>query len=130
MSEDWNCPICQNLLREPVLIGCGRYHNVCLKCFPQINGMCFKCQKPINQNGEKARHNVVLSYLIDQLFYKNEAPPKLTSLLDPLSLFATLSSKAIPYDTASEYSLSVVVQAPERFAISLDFVLFFIHRTS
>nr|XP_048294286.1 E3 ubiquitin-protein ligase TRIM31-like [Myodes glareolus] len=53
LLEDMTCPICMEILQDPVTIDCG--HNFCLQCINQVgktreNLQCPLCQLPVNKN--------------------------------------------------------------------------------
>ncbi|CAO2636279.1 E3 ubiquitin-protein ligase TRIM31 [Lemmus lemmus] len=53
LLEDMTCPICMEILQDPVTIDCG--HNFCLQCINQVgktteNLQCPLCKLPVNKN--------------------------------------------------------------------------------
>lgn len=68
LLEDVICPICIEILRDPVTIDCG--HNFCLQCINQVgktteNLQCPLCKLPVNKN--MLRPNKLLASLAEKI---------------------------------------------------------------
>lgn len=68
LLEDVICPICIEILRDPVTIDCG--HNFCLQCINQVgktieNLQCPLCKLPVNKN--ILRPNKLLASLAEKI---------------------------------------------------------------
>ncbi|XP_038199791.1 E3 ubiquitin-protein ligase TRIM31-like [Arvicola amphibius] len=68
LREDMICPICIEILRDPVTIDCG--HNFCLQCINQVgktteNLQCPLCKLPVNKN--MLRPNKLLASLAEKI---------------------------------------------------------------
>ncbi|KAK7802457.1 hypothetical protein U0070_011327 [Myodes glareolus] len=68
LLEDVTCPICMEILQNPVIIDCG--HNFCLQCINQVvqtkeNPQCPLCQLPVNKNA--FRPNKLLASLAEKI---------------------------------------------------------------
>lgn len=68
MQEDVTCPICLEILQDPVTIDCG--HNFCLKCINQIgktseNILCPLCKCSVSKN--TFRPNKLLASLAEKI---------------------------------------------------------------
>ncbi|KAM7319344.1 hypothetical protein ACRRTK_022456 [Alexandromys fortis] len=68
LLEDVICPICIEILRNPVTIDCG--HNFCLQCINQVgetteNLQCPLCKLPVNKN--MLRPNKLLASIAEKI---------------------------------------------------------------
>ncbi|XP_038199789.1 E3 ubiquitin-protein ligase TRIM31-like [Arvicola amphibius] len=68
LREDVICPICKEILRDPVISDCG--HNFCLLCINQVgktteNLQCPLCKLPVNKN--MLRPNKQLASLAEKI---------------------------------------------------------------
>ncbi|XP_049989330.1 E3 ubiquitin-protein ligase TRIM31-like [Alexandromys fortis] len=68
LLEDVICPICMEILRNPVTIDCG--HNFCLQCINQVgetteNLQCPLCKLPVNKN--TFRPNKLLASIAEKI---------------------------------------------------------------
>ncbi|XP_075835338.1 E3 ubiquitin-protein ligase TRIM31-like [Microtus pennsylvanicus] len=68
LLEDVTCPICIEILRNPVTIDCG--HNFCLQCIDQVgktteNLQCPLCKLPVNKN--MLRPNKLLASIAEKI---------------------------------------------------------------
>ena len=74
LLEDMTCPICMEILQNPVTIDCG--HNFCLQCINQVGKTkeilhCPLCQLPVNKNA--FRPNKLLASLAENIQAMNPA---------------------------------------------------------
>nr|XP_048294268.1 E3 ubiquitin-protein ligase TRIM31-like [Myodes glareolus]XP_048294269.1 E3 ubiquitin-protein ligase TRIM31-like [Myodes glareolus] len=68
LLEDVICPICMDILQNPVTIDCG--HNFCLQCISQVgktteNLQCPLCKLPVNKNA--FRPNKLLASIAEKI---------------------------------------------------------------
>ncbi|CAO2636280.1 E3 ubiquitin-protein ligase TRIM31 [Lemmus lemmus] len=68
LLEDMTCPICMEILQDPVTIDCG--HNFCLQCINQVgktteNLQCPLCRLPVNKN--TFRPNKLLASIAEKI---------------------------------------------------------------
>ncbi|CAO2636276.1 E3 ubiquitin-protein ligase TRIM31 [Lemmus lemmus] len=68
LLEDVTCPICMEILQNPVTIDCG--HNFCLQCIDQVGKtteilQCPLCKLPVNKN--TFRPNKLLASLAEKI---------------------------------------------------------------
>lgn len=72
----FRCPICKNIMSDPVSITCG--HSYCRTCVSKsCEGHCHLCEASTFYDVDQFKSNVLLSKLIDTCFASNATKAKL-----------------------------------------------------